>query len=365
MSYDTPGDHRPSMVLRSPEEVIAAVPYLLGFHPDDSLVVVGSGGPNGTCAMRIDLPPAGAATGPEGRAEDIGEHLAEMLARNRFPMAVMVGYGPAGRVTPLIDAAGLALARRDVRVREALRVEGDRFWSYLCHDLECCPAEGTRFDISRSRVAAEATLEGHVALADRAELARTVAPLDGPARGSMREATGRAERRLLGWIDADTEVTDLQSRMIGEGLPFVRRVTDRVGAGDPPLGDDEIAWLGVLLTQLRIRDEAWVRVDQDRIEAHVGFWRGVVRRVEEPYVAAPACILAYAAYSSGDGGLANVALDRAVGADPDYSMAHLLHELMVSGIPPSAAGLRMTPADLAEAYGEGEGGGPGIERRAS
>jgi hypothetical protein len=130
----------------------------------------------------------------------------------------------------------------------------------------------------------------------------------------------------------------------------VREVAERAGAGAGPLDDDEVAWLGVLLTSVRLRDELWVRIDQERLDSHVRFWRDVLRRVEERYASAPACLLAYAAYAAGDGGLANVALDRALAADPGYSMADLLREVMLSGLPPSQARLRMTPEELADAY---------------
>jgi Domain of unknown function (DUF4192) len=66
---------------------------------------------------------------------------------------------------------------------------------------------------------------------------------------------------------------------------------------------------------------------------------------------------------AGDGGLANVALERAVRADPAYSMARLLLEVICAGLPPAQARLRMTPEELAEAYGETRG--PGAERAAS
>ncbi|MBC6461978.1 DUF4192 domain-containing protein [Actinomadura sp. HBU206391] len=374
MTNDTHGDDRSPMVISTPQDLISAVPYLLGFHPQNSFVAVGSGGPHGTCAMRVDLPlaerapwapldstdgswcgagetDAGARAGV-GEAEAIGERVAETLARNGFPLALLVGYGPAGRVTPLIDATIPALAESGVRVREALRVEDDRFWSYLCTDPACCPAEGNRFDITTSSIAAQAILDGQVALSGRAELARTVAPLDGAVRASMRKATRCAEERLFGWVEEALDPAVVRARIIGDGLGFVRRLMDRVGSEGTMPTDDEIAWLGVVLTHLRVRDEAWVRVDLDRLDRHVEFWRAVLCRVEQPYAAAPACLLAYAAFSRGDGGLANVALDRAFDADPDYSMAGLLRDLISAGLPPSEARLRMTPAELAEAYGE-------------
>ena len=362
MTNHMPGSGRSPVAIRTPHDLVSAVPYLLGFHPENSLVVIGTGGPSGTCAMRIDLPPAGAA------AKDVGEQLAEMLERNGFPCALLVGYGPAERVTPLVDAVRPALSERAVELGDALRVTGGRFWSYVCAAPECCPADGTPFDITTSVVAAQATLEGQVVLADRTELARTVAPLGGLARELMRLATGRAEDRLFGWMRDEPDAAAVRSRMVAAGLPLVREVVGRAGRGAGLPADDEIAWLGVLLTHVRVRDEAWVRIGlEERLDAQVGCWRDVVRRVEEPYVAAPACLLAYAAFSAGDGGLANVALERAIDADPGYSMAHLLHGLIATGAPPSTVRLSMTPADLADAYREDAdpGGDLGIERRAS
>ena len=56
------------------------------------------------------------------------------------------------------------------------------------------------------------------------------------------------------------------------------------------------------------------------------------------------------AWQSGNGALANVALDRALGDDPAYSMAMLLRQVIDSGAPPSLARLPMTPDDVAASY---------------
>lgn len=329
------------MVIRSPEDAVSAVPYLLGFHPERSLVVVGYGGPHGTCALRADL----------GRLQESVERISEMVARNGFENALLVGYGTDEEVAPLITAVESELVECGVAVQEVLRVEGGRWWSYRCQDTECCPPTGTPFDISTSVVAAQATMAGQVVLADRRELARTVAPLGGRIRETMRSATARAEQRLA---EAELPFGSLRSGRrrpggprVEEGVPFVRTVVERL----PELPtEDQIAWLGVLLTHVRVRDEAWVRIDPDRVGQHILLWREVLRRVEEPYAPAPASLLAYGAFIAGDGGLANVAIDRALAADPGYSMALLLKDVIQAGLPPSSARLRMRPEDLAEAW---------------
>ncbi|MDL4815803.1 DUF4192 domain-containing protein [Actinomadura opuntiae] len=327
-----------ALVIRTAQDAIAAVPYLLGFHPSRSLVVIGYDGPQGTCAIRLDLPAPAAA----------GERVAALLSGNRFRKVLLLGYGPADEVDDSVGVMSAALTAAGLAVLESVRIGDGRWWSLTCTD-GCCPAEGTPYDISSSLIAAQATLAGHVALADRAELVRSVQPLEGPDRESMRRATERAERRFLRW--AREPAPRFRSRTTEEGLDHVPRVLSRSRAGIRPT-DDDVAWLGFLLTDQRVRDEAWIRIDEDAPAADIAFWRDVLRRVEPPYVPAPASLLAYAAYSAGDGGLANVALERALEADPAYSMAVLLRGVIDAGIPPTKARMRMTPRQLATAYNE-------------
>jgi hypothetical protein len=87
--------------------------------------------------------------------------------------------------------------------------------------------------------------------------------------------------------------------------------------------------------------------------AHLRLWTDVLRAAPIEFVPAPAALLAFAAWQSGDGALAAVAIERALGADPCYSMALLLADAISGGLPPSAARLPMTPAQVAESYGEG------------
>ncbi|MEV4005956.1 DUF4192 domain-containing protein [Actinomadura sp. NPDC049753] len=249
-----------SLVIRSAQDAIAAVPYLLGFHPSRSLVVIGFEGRSGaTCAIRLDLPAPGAA-----------DRVAAVLAGNGFARSLLLGYGPPGEVAESARPMRAALAAAGVPVAEAIRVADGRWWSLTCDDV-CCPPEGTPYDIYASAVAAEATFGGHVALADRAELVASVRPPEGPARAAMRRAAERAERRYLARRPSSAE----------DDLAFVLALTARARTGSRPT-DDEVAWLGLLLTDLRVRDETWTRLDEDAPAADIAFWRDIVRRVDPP-----------------------------------------------------------------------------------
>lgn len=319
--------------LRSPADVVSAIPYLIGFHPTDSVVVLACDSARGAYAVRLDL-----------TAQDaLLEHIALLVAGRRPAEVILAGYGEEEPVTPMVERVRDRLSAHGVRLREALRVDKGRYWSYLCSDATCCPPEGTYVDVTTSPVAAAAIAGGLVALPDRHVLERMLAPA---GDDTTRRAADRAERKLAAWAEDDAD--SVPSRIVAEGVPLVRTLIERACAGSPLPGDEEVAWLGLLLVSLRVRDEAWVRMNEPDLQHHIRLWRHVLTRVKEPYAAAPACLLSYAAWRAGEGALANVALDRALAADPHYSMARLLQELFISGLPPWSVPMNITPDQLDE-----------------
>ena len=360
---------RPSALLRvgSPDAVLAVIPGLLGFHPSRSLVVVGAGPPRGRIqlAFRYDLPePPDAAA-----AAKIAAHAAAVLARHQLTLAIAVGYGPGPMVTPVVDALVRELRLADITLHDTLRVENGRYWSYSCHDPRCCPADGVPFDLAAHPAAAAMSAAGNKALRDRAALAATIAPLGGLAGESMRQATRRAERHAAGLIRAGAASggrSGAAERVTAEGL---RAVSEAIGAyrrGGRITGDDRLAWLAVSLSDLRVRDDAWARMVPEQVRAHLRLWTDLVRRVPARYAPAPASLLAFTAWQDGNGALANVAAQRALAADPEYSMALLVVEAIGAGIPPSAARLPMTPEQVAASYAQaesGDAGQPGVVRK--
>jgi hypothetical protein len=349
----TPPATRPAPLLRvgSPESLLSVIPRLLGFHPTRSLVVVGAGPPRGRIqvAFRYDLPEP-----PDpGAAAKIAAHAAAILARHHLTLAVVVGYGPGPMVTPVADALVGELRRAEVTLHDMLRVDGGRYWSYSCQDPHCCPPEGVPFDPDDHPAAETMAAAGNRALRDRAALAATIAPLGGLAAESMRQATRRAERRATALISAglgqgrDGGAT---GSLIEEGLRAVGEAIGVYRNGGRIASDDRIAWLAVSVSDLRVRDDAWARMDPGHIEAHLRLWTDVVRRAPARYVPAVASLLAFTAWQAGNGALANLAAERALAADPEYSMALLILDAVGAGMPPSAARLPMTPEEVAASY---------------
>ena len=142
--------------------------------------------------------------------------------------------------------------------------------------------------------------------------------------------------------------------IVAEGLAAVGAMIARYRDGGRFATDDEIARISVALRDLRVRDDAWARMDPAHAAAHQRLWIDVVRRAQPRYVAAPAALLAFVAWQSGEGALANVALDRALADDSRYSMALLLRQVITAGAPPSLARLPMTPEEVAASYDDAE-----------
>jgi hypothetical protein len=338
--------------------VLAAVPHLLGFHPARSLVVIGAGGPRDRVELgfRYNLPdPPDAAA-----ARQIAGHAVAVLAGRRATTVIAVGYGQGRLVTPLMDVFTAAVRQGGLAVRELLRVEDGRYWSYLCRDVSCCPAEGVPFDSRSHPVTATMSAAGLAAYPDREALARTLAPPAGQGATARDQATERAcaQAAALAGKAARRGGRNPLRLVIAEGRRAVSGAIARYRDGGRITNEDQIAWLVTSLAHLAVRDDAWARMQPEHRDAHLRLWTDLVRGAADAWVAPPAALLAFTAWQCGDGALASIAIDRALACDPGYSMALLLRDILDAGVPPSAARLPMSPEEVERSYADAPGPGP-------
>ncbi|MBB5870942.1 hypothetical protein F4553_004321 [Allocatelliglobosispora scoriae] len=319
----------PTLRLSDPADVAAAVPYLLGFHPTESIVVLGL----------QSMPPATRRIVFSARWDIIPEtqrlavEVAEMVRRQRSVESVLlIAFGSAETAVPALEACRVAIW---VPVGTAVRVTDDRCYCVLCD--ECMPPEGLLVGADRSRVAAEATFLGLGVFPDRDALVRSVGPIGGLQPIAMAQAVARADERLIALIESSATESD----------PFGGQVLRRAGVqavdeamaaaqADRLPDDDTLAWLTLMLESIAVRDHAWESTD--RAPWQLRFWLDVTRRAHPELVTPSATLLAFAAWRAGDGALAGVALARALSYDPHYSLALLLRDAMQQGIGPEALG---------------------------
>jgi hypothetical protein len=345
-----PLPHAQSLSVGSPADLLAVVPHLLGFVPANSLVVVGIASPRGRirAALRFDLPDP-----PDAEATaTIAEHAISFLTWQHLTAAIAVGYGPGPLVSPLADALQETAAAASLPLRDVLRVDQGRYWSYLCREPSCCPAEGVPFDAEAHPLGAALAFKNGEILASRAALAATIAPVTGAAAKAMKLETARPER-IAARSAAGSPKGDVSSSrhpIVSRGLTAVQAAITVYREGGSIELASSFAWLTIVLTSLRVRDDAWARMEPEHQKAHLRLWIDLTRRAQIGYVAAPASLLAFVSWQGGNGALANVALDRALADDPDYSMGRLLRNTIDAGVPPSMARLPMTPEQVAASY---------------
>ena len=354
---DTPQTPQAGLVVRvkSPTTLLTVIPHLLGFRPQASVVVVGCAPPRDRIkvTLRYDLPDPPDAV----LATEIAAHAVGVIGSQQLTAMVAVGYGAEAQVDPVAGALRYAARKAGISVQDFLRVEDGRYWSYLCGDEACCPAAGAFFDPDRDAEVAAMAAAGTPVLADRAAVAARVAPLGDIAAVAMRQATRRAEQHVsqaLAKVRKSSRLGAARQVIAAEGLNAVGTMIATYRGGGRYATDYQIAWITVALRDLRVRDDAWARMDPAQADAHRRLWIDVTRRAQPGYVAAPAALLAFVAWQSGDGALANVALDRALADEPRYSMALLLRQVITAGAPPSLARLPMTPEEVAASYDDAE-----------
>ena len=226
-----PQAERVHIPVGSTASLLAVVPYLLGFEPASSMVIIGTH----PCTrqimltLRYDLPDP-----PDPRdAADIAAHAIGILTGQHASSAFAIGYGPARLVTPVAGALRAAAPPAGLEMPETLRVQDKRYWSSPGTGYDDL-AEGTPFSTASHLAAARLTAEGARVLTGRDELAAGVAALGGKEGESMDRATRRAEQRaaLLITPAADSgQKAPARRRLADAGLGAVAQVIGRYRRG--------------------------------------------------------------------------------------------------------------------------------------
>ncbi|MFI9345124.1 DUF4192 family protein [Streptomyces sp. NPDC052773] len=350
------------VTLRTPAELADALPYLLGYRPEDSVVLVAlhDWGGRGRFGGRARL---GIPANPDdwkSVARELTRGLVTGSARRRGRPERTVAYlcqepgdGETGRqvmerLKPLADELQKQCSSAGAPVVEALCISGGRFWSYCC-DKGCCPPEGEPMGLPGTSVlAAAATYAGIQVRGSLRELRARLLPWETAAALAQEVALDTASMALVPRILDDTgraevaeETLALAERLIAR-LATARPVTGPLMADlrdDELIDHDEAATLILGLQDRTTRDRAAEWMEGDEAGQALRLWRSLARRCVGPYgehAAAPLTLAGWVAWSTGDELEAREALAMALGADPDYLFARLLHQAINEGLDPES-----------------------------
>ncbi|WP_439378244.1 DUF4192 domain-containing protein [Amycolatopsis lexingtonensis] len=316
MTTATPAGRLP-VDLRDPALLLTALPYLIGFRPARSAVLLGHRAPGGDrtgLVLRADIPRR------EDRARQ-ARALAPRLAAGRHTgvtVALIGGRRRSGSPPPhagFIKHLETALGEYGLPILHALWTPGittNAPWA--CYTDEDCA--GRLPDPRATVVAAAATEAGQVVFDSRAELAALLDP-------RCPEALARRADLLTRMSDPDDfdPVAEIRA-----ALPRRR-----------PPSDEEAVLLASALTIPEIRDACLsmaVPPHGSTAREAERLWLTLVRELPAPERAEPAALLGYSAYLRGEGTFAGMALENALAADPSHVLADLLLKVLDRGMPP-------------------------------
>lgn len=340
-----PAASPPVARLRGPAELAAALPQLCGFVPTESLVVVALHGDRSRVGLtlRVDLP------APAHEPAVVADVVARVQAAGpRAAVAIVcTEAGDAGGVArrTLVELLRRRLRAAGIAADDALLVRAGRWRSYVCDSPQCCPPGGTPLSAAAGSglalMQAHAALDGRAALGSREELVASLAPPVGAAATRARLWLHDAEQRL----GARRARVGAARARAGDRQQW-RVLLDRAAAPPLALTGVEAAELAVTLADPGLRDEVltWL-LDDDA--ALLTLLLAVVGCCVAPWDAPVCALVAWTAHARGDGGLANVALDRALTSRPGYPLALLSWQALEGQLEPGA--VRVLLADTRRA----------------
>jgi hypothetical protein len=332
--------HRPDFKLNRPGALIAALPAVLGFVPEKSLVLVAIERGEMGAVLRVDL--------SEELVDRLAQ-LAELIAAGRPDAVIAVIVDPEAARCPMCNEEHRQLCEDLTQYLRAHRISlidahvvdqvgpGGRW-----HCLDGCGSGGTVDDPASSPVTMAAVLDGRRLYDSRADLEAVIAVPDDDALGH--------------------DVACAIDRLAADGTPgrmedpaaavrHAMEAAQRVGAGGV-LTASEVAAVGHALTDLTVRDTLYGLAVGDMAGAAECLWASLSRALPPPWRVETLTLLGFFAYARGDGPLAGVSLEAALRIDPAHRMAGMLDTALQSGMRPERIRqLAMTGYRLAERVG--------------
>lgn len=361
-AYESHGPEH-QVTLRTPAELADALPYLLGYRPEESIVLVALHDRDGRGRFggraRLGIPASaddwasvarqlahGLVTGSERRGvrpEQMVAYLCQEPAKGESGRQVME------RLRPLAQKLRVECGQLDVPVIEALCISDGRFWSYCCGNEACCPPEGLPMGLPGTSVlAAAATYAGLQVRGTLRELRARLLPWETAAALEQESALDGASMTLVprildgaGREGVAEETLELSARIMRRlaGAPHVSGTLMADLGDDELLAHDEAARLILGLQDRATRDRAAEWMEGEEATLALRLWRALARRCVGSYgehAAAPLTLAGWVAWSIGDDLEAREALAMALGADPGYLFARLLHQACNEGLDPES-----------------------------
>ncbi|WP_238011549.1 DUF4192 domain-containing protein [Dactylosporangium sp. AC04546] len=342
----------PVVAVTTANDLAAVIPYLLGFHPDDSIVVLVAGDDHRIVhIIRADLPepdeigdltdalqaafgtvladrPTGSDASPAGN----GDHL------HRPPGSTVVhllGYGSPRRVRPTLAALRTSLATAGLDLSWPLRITDGRVWA----DDDPTGPHGEPIG-DHPEAGAVAAYQGVAPLPSKAAYIAQVEPGPAAFSAATTAAFEQAEQRLYRLAATSIEPNSPADRnrqlirvaLRTTGTTLLDQALRQAEHGQP-LDDDNAALLTLMLHAPELRDVAMLHPTNPAVQQWA--WLDLTQRARPGDVGGVGGLLAIVAWRRGDELLARAAAARVLAVEPTNNLANLVLELMARHVPPT------------------------------
>lgn len=317
--------------------ILAMVPYLLGFHPDNALVLVLFDQRRVVLTLRLDITQL--LDDPAGVAQFADTQMHRVAAGR----VLIVAYTdePDPDVATTVADLGLALdvealsRSEQSPVLDVIHVAAGRYRSLTCTDPDCCPAEGHDYQaVLDDPAAAEAVLNGLPARTNRDALRALITPGSEPGDDAYQRTIAETAHQAEGTSPlAVAQAMDRQLRAIEDTnqLPAPQTLAELTGLALNPSA----------------RDVATLRIERSSSDLWAQVWAAAARRTDGLAVVAPLGLVGLAAWARGDGALVTLSLEEAEQRCPDHGLVTVLRDVVAQGLHPDVWA-RMRDQSLAE-----------------
>lgn len=340
--------------ISEPGDVLAALPHLLGFHPEDSFVLVTlhdlAGTPKFGATMRVDLPcpmqafgfgefllqgPLSAQGAEAVLLIVVGDQTDDSVCADACGATCHDSTSDEAERIRLLEEAGPPLLSVVEVVKETLRDSGiataHAVWTpairggapWRCYDDVDC--EGTVPDPKESPLGTVMAAQGAVTFGSKDELRELVA-------AESPEVIARWSAKLDALAEDGLDEADPDR--VGRDVRKVHAAIRRTAAGSA-LTEDDLQDVLLAVSDTRVRDILLGTALSEHAHPAEELWLSLVRKAPDAELPEAAALLAFSAYLRGEGGLASVALERIEKVQPDHRLGVLLRQTMEAGIPPA------------------------------
>ncbi|RJQ82342.1 DUF4192 domain-containing protein [Pseudonocardiaceae bacterium YIM PH 21723] len=309
--------------LSGPAEMLASVPAMLGFHPENSLILIGLTGQGRTLrhsvTMRHDIPE------PPHYNAVIDTMLKPMTRHGITSVCPIIVHPPdddGPPATDLVERVGERLGLAGMTPWHPLwmtRAETGADWG--CYRPGCTGCGGPLPDPRTTQLAAHAVLSGKVTAGSRQDILSRLDPDPEPVLAARREIlAGHLDARWM--LAPETEVEQI-----------VDLLTE-FSEGRDELSDERLVRLGILLGVHGVRDPLIGLLATPMAEQFETLLVTLVRGLPESIRADSAILLGLCAYYRGNCVLGAEALGIGLDLEPGHSLGRLIHILADAALPP-------------------------------